>query len=80
MKAAIAIKLEKTEDAVLEKLVKSGLFPNKDEAARAAIIKYASDIGIFSPQVLWNKITGHKRRNISPQQLKKDLEAVENET
>jgi Arc/MetJ-type ribon-helix-helix transcriptional regulator len=80
MKAAMAIKLEKTEEAVLEKMVKAGLFSNRDEAARAAIIKYASDIGIFSPQALWDKITVHKKRKVSPDQLKKDLEAVENET
>ena len=80
MKAAMAIKLEKTEEAVLEKMVKTGLFPNRDEAARAAIIKYASDIGIFNHQVLWNKITTHKKRKVSPEQLKKELEAVENET
>jgi len=80
MKTSTAIKLDKAEDAALEKMVKVGLFPSKDEAARAAIIKYASDIGILSPQVLWNKITGHKRRKIMPEQLLKDLEAVENET
>lgn len=80
MKAAMAIKLEKTEEAVLEKMVRAGLFPNRDEAARAAIIKYASDIGLFSPQALWDQITAHKKRKVSPDQLKKDLEAVENET
>lgn len=75
-----AIKLDKAEEDALKKMVKVGLFPSKDEAARAAIIKYASDMGIFSPQMLWNKITGHKRRKITPEQLMKDLEATENET
>jgi hypothetical protein len=75
-----AIKLYKAEEDVLKKMVKVGLFPSQDEAARAAIIKYASDMGIFSPQMLWNKITGHKKRKITPEQLMKDLEAVENET
>ena len=52
MKTDMAIKLEKTEEDVLEKMVLVGLFPSKDEAARAAIIKYASDLGIFSPEML----------------------------
>ncbi len=75
-----AIKLEKTEDEALEKIVKSGLFPNKGEAARAAIVKYAYDLGILSPKILWSKIAKHKRRHVTPEQLKKDLEAIENET
>ncbi|ODS31325.1 MAG: hypothetical protein SCARUB_03554 [Candidatus Scalindua rubra] len=73
------IKLEKAEEQVLDKMVESGLFSTKDEAARAAIVKYAYDLGIFSPAMLWGKITKHKRRKITPEQLKKDLEAIENE-
>ena len=80
MKTDIAIKLEKTEEDVLEKMVRLGLFPSKDEAARAAIIKYASDLGIFSPEMLWNNIGKFKRRKVTPKQLIKDLEEIENET
>ena len=80
MKTDITIKLEKTEEDVLEKMVRVGLFPSKDEAARAAIIKYASDLGIFSPEMLWNKIGKFKRRKVTPKQLIKDLEEIENET
>jgi len=80
MKTDIAIKLEKAEEDVLEKMVRVGLFPSKDEAARAAIIKYASDLGIFSPEMLWNKIGKFKRRKVTPKQLIKDLEEIENET
>lgn len=75
-----AIKLEKAEDEALEKMVKTGLFSNKGEAARAAIVKYAYDLGILSPATLWSKITRHKRRRVTPQQLMKDLEAIEDET
>lgn len=80
MKAGTAIKLEKAEEDALEKMVRVGLFPSKDEAARAAIIKYASDLGLLSPEMLWNKIARHKRRKVTPAQLIKDIEAVENET
>lgn len=76
----MAIKLEKAEEDVLEKMVRVGLFPSKDEAARAAIIKYAADLGIFSPEMLWNKIGKFKRRKVTPKQLIKDLEEIENET
>ena len=79
MKAGTAIKLEKGEEDVLEKMVKAGLFPSKDEAVRAAIIKYASDLGIFSPGMLWDRIVRHKRRKVTPEQLEKDLEAIEDE-
>ncbi len=74
-----AIKLEKAEDEALSKMVKTGLFPNKGEAARAAIVKYAYDLGILSPATLWSKIVKHKRRQVTPKQLMKDLEAIEDE-
>jgi hypothetical protein len=80
VKADTAIKLEKAEEDALEKMVRVGLFPSKDEAARAAIIKYASDIGVLSPETLWNRIVRHKRRKVTPEQLMKDLETIENET
>jgi Arc/MetJ-type ribon-helix-helix transcriptional regulator len=79
MKAGTAIKVEKAEEEALERLVKTGLFLSKDEAARAAIIKYASDMGILSPRILWQKIAGRKRRKVSPGQLIKDLDTIENE-
>ena len=79
MRAISNVKLEKEEEDVLNKMVESGLFQSKDEAARAAIIKYAADLGIFSPKVLWKRINGHKRRKVTSEQLRKDLEAIENE-
>ena len=78
--AGTAIKLERAEEDILKRMVRVGLFPTKDEAARAAIIKYASDLGLLSPETLWNKITKHKKRRITPEQLRKDLEAIEDET
>ncbi len=79
MKTSIAVKLERAEENILEKMVRSGLFPSKDEAVRAAIIKYASDLGIFSPEMLWDRVRKHKRRKVSPEQLKRDIEAIEDE-
>ncbi|MBA4349364.1 MAG: hypothetical protein C0415_05180 [Thermodesulfovibrio sp.] len=79
MKAGMAVKLERAEKDILGKMVEAGLFQSKNEAARAAIIKYALDLGIFSPNTLWNRIIRHKRRKVTPAQLKKDIEAVEDE-
>ncbi len=80
MKTDTAIKLEKAEEDALEKMVKVGLFRSKDEAARAAIIKYASDLGILSPEMLWNKTGKYKRRKVTPKQLMNELRMIENET
>lgn len=79
MKTGAAVKLKRVEEDALEKMVRAGLFPNKDEAARAAIIKYASDLGIFSPEMLWNRIGKYKRRKVTPKQLMRDIEVIENE-
>jgi len=76
---ATAIKLERAEEDALERMVKVGLFQSRDEAARAAIIKYASDLGLMSPEMLWQKITRHRRRKVTPSQLMRDIEAITNE-
>ena len=76
---ATAVKLERAEEDALERMVRAGLFPSKDEAARAAIIKYASDLGLMSPEMLWQKITRHKRRKVTPAQLKRNIESACNE-
>lgn len=76
---ATSIKIERAQEDLLERMVMLGLFPTKDEAARAAIIKYASDLGLLSPEMLWSKISRHKRRKVTPSQLMKDVETVENE-
>lgn len=76
----VTVKLEKAEEEALDRMVRIGLFSNKDEAARAAIVKYASDLGVLSPSVLWGRIVRHKRRKVTPQQLMKDLQAIEDET
>lgn len=76
---ATAIKLERAEEDALDRMVSVGLFPSKDEAARAAIIKYASDLGLISPSMLWQKITKHKRRKVTPAQLMRDIDALSNE-
>lgn len=72
--ANTAIKLEKAEEEALEQMVNIGLFASKDEAARAAIVKYASDPRILSPAILWNKIDKYKRRKVTTEQLMEDLE------
>ena len=76
---ATAIKLERAEEDALERMVRVGLFPSKDEAARAAIVKYASDLGLMSPEILWQKIMRHKKRKVTPAQLRRDIEAACNE-
>jgi Arc/MetJ-type ribon-helix-helix transcriptional regulator len=73
---ATTIRLERAEEDALDAMVRVGLFPSKDEAARAAIIKYAADLGLMSPEMLWQKITKHKRRKVSPAQLQRDIEAA----
>ena len=77
--AVTAIKLKKNEEDVLDRIVKTGLFTNKEDAARAAIVKYASDLGILRPSTMWDKIAKHKKRKVTPEQLKKALETLEDE-
>lgn len=80
MRPKLKLRFEKAEEEALEHLVKMGLFANRDEAARAAIIKYATDMGVLSRQTIWQEMGKVKRRKITPGQLAKDLETLEDET
>ena len=70
----------KAEEEVLDQLVRMGLFMNHDEAARAAILKYAMDIGVLDRGAVWKKLEEIRKRRVTPAQLKKDLESLEDET
>ena len=76
----IKLHFGKAEEEALEQLVGMGLFMNHDEAARAAILKYAMDIGVLDRGGIWKKLEGIRKRRVTPAQLKKDLESLEDET
>ena len=69
--------LEKAEEEALNNMVKVGLFANRDEAARAAILKYAMDMGVLSRHIIWHEMEKIKKRKVTPEQLAKDLETLE---
>lgn len=76
---SINIELKDQELKLLNEMTNLGLFKDKSEAMRSAIIKYAIDLGIFRKKSLWQKIDQHPRRYVTPEQLKIDLENLENE-
>ena len=76
----VKLNLEKAEQEALDHLVEVGFFPSRDEAARAAILKYAMDIGVLNRKAIWQEMETAKRRRITPKQLAKDLENLEDES
>ena len=76
----VKLSLEKVEQDALDHLVEAGLFPTREEAARAAILKYAMDIGVLNRKAIWKEVETAKRRKITPKQLEEDLETLENES
>ncbi len=76
----LTLKFKDVEAEILDNLVEKGLFATKSEAIRAAIVKYAMDLGYFNRKEIWKDITSYPKRNVSPEQLKKDLERLEDET
>jgi len=75
----VELHLAKAEEKVLDYLVEVGLFASRDEAARAAILKFAMDMGVLSRQAIWQEMEKIKRRKVTPEQLAKDLETLEDE-
>lgn len=76
----VKLNLEKAEQEALDHLIEAGLFPSREEAARAAILKYAMDIGVLNRKAIWQEVETAKRRKITPKQLEKDLETLEDES
>jgi len=73
----LTLKFKGLEAELLEEMVRLGLFNSKSEAIRAAIMKYAVDSGLLSREDLWKRIKAHKRRGVSPKQLEKELQRLE---
>jgi len=77
--ASVSVEINESELKILEEMTIMGLFKDKSEAMRSAIIKYAIDLGIFRKKSLWQKIDSYPRRGVTPEQLKIELENLENE-
>lgn len=73
----LTLKFRGLEAELLEEMVRLGLFNSKSEAIRAAIVKFAVDSGLLSREDLWKRVKVHKRRDVSPGELEKDLQRLE---
>lgn len=73
----LTLKFRGLEAELLEEMVRLGLFNSKSEAIRAAIVKFAVDSGLLSREDLWKRVKVHKRRDVSPAELEKDLQHLE---
>lgn len=80
METTLTLKFRDVEARLLDEMIKSGLFNTKSEAIRSALVKYGLDLGLLRRKKVWERIERHKKRKVSPKQLKKDLEMIENET
>ncbi len=74
----LTLKFRGVEAGMLNEMVGSGLFNTKSEAVRAAIVNYSLTLGLLKRKDIWGRIEKFPRRKVSPRQLAKDLEAVEN--
>jgi Arc/MetJ-type ribon-helix-helix transcriptional regulator len=77
MESSLTIKFRGAEAALLDRLVRSGLFATKSEAVRAALVKYGADLGLLRAKDLWTAIKASPKRRVSTAQLRKDVRKVE---
>ena len=75
----MTMKFKGLEGEILEKMVDSGLFATKSEAVRSALVHLALDLDLFRRKQLWKEIQRIPRRKVSPKQLARELEALEDE-
>jgi len=77
MESSLTIKFRGAEAALLDRLVRSGLFATKSEAVRAALVKYGSDLGLLRAQDLWGVIDATPRRSVSAARLREQVRKAE---
>ncbi len=75
----LTLKFRGLESAILERMIKLGLFNTKSEAIRSALVYYSLELGILGREKIWAEIKRFPKRNISPMRLASDLEVLENE-
>jgi hypothetical protein len=75
----LTLKFRGVEADLLDKMIVSGLFNTKSEAVRSALVHYSLDLGLLGKEKLWKDIKKFPSRKVSPKQLAKDLENLENE-
>ena len=79
VETALTLKFRGVEADVLNHMVESGLFNTKSEAVRSALVHYSLELGLLGRERLWKDLQKFPKRKVTPQQLAKDLEALENE-
>lgn len=77
MESSLTIKFRGAEAALLDRLVRSGLFATKSEAIRAALVKYGTDLGLLRAKDIWTAIRESPRRRVSAAQLRRDVRKAE---
>lgn len=77
MESSLTIKFRGAEAALLDRLVRSGLFATKSEAIRAALVKYGADLGLLRAKDLWTALSASPRRRVSIARLRKDVRKAE---
>jgi len=77
MESSLTIKFRGAEAALLDRLVRSGLFATKSEAIRAALVRYGADLGLLRAKDLWAAIRAQPRRRVAAARLRKDVRKAE---
>ncbi len=75
----LTLKFRGMEAEVLNRMIDSGLFNTKSEAIRSALVHFSLELGLLGKEKLWNEIQQFPKRKVAPQQLAKELDALENE-
>lgn len=75
MESTLTLKFKGAEASALNEMIQSGLFNSKSEAVRASLVHYSTEL--LSREQLWKKIESFPSRKISPRQLARELEELE---
>ncbi len=79
VESTLTLKFRGVEADLLNQMVDMGLFNSKSEAIRSALIKYAMDLNLLDSKFMWNEIKLYPGRQVSAEQLAKDIRSIKDE-
>jgi Arc/MetJ-type ribon-helix-helix transcriptional regulator len=79
VESTLTLKFRGVEADLLNQMVDMGLFNSKSEAIRSALIKYAMDLNLLDSKFMWNEIKSYPGRQVSAEQLAKDIRSIKDE-
>ena len=79
VESTLTLKFRGVEADLLNQMVDMGLFNSKSEAIRSVFVKYTMDSNLLDSKYMWDEIKSYPTRQVSAEQLAKNIRLIKDE-